>query len=108
MIGTVKTPCSKRRLLAALVFLLPSFCLLAQEKAKTDDEVIVLTPFDVTVKANADRYSASAATSGGRVAVNLADSIQSVAVVTRDLMNDSAAMRILDATTFAVAGVCRL
>lgn len=92
-------------LLIALALLALSPALSAQEKTTSADETIVLSPFQVVANPSAERYSTSEATSGGRIAVKLGDSMQSVAVVTRDLMDDSAALRILDAVTFAVAGV---
>ena len=91
--------------IAALLFLSPLISLSAEELADSDGEAIVLSPFDVIVDSDANRYSVSQATSGGRVAVDLNDSMQSVSVVTRDLMDDAAALRILDAVSFAVAGV---
>ncbi len=65
----------------------------------------MLTPFTVQANPNAGRYSASEATSGGRIAVKLSDSTQSVAVITRDLIEDTAALRILDSVVYAVSGV---
>jgi iron complex outermembrane receptor protein len=95
-----------RHLLLALA-LLASFAVLPaqEENAPSDEKVIVLSPFNVSASPDAPRYSANEATSGGRVAVKLSDSIQSVAVITRDLMDDSAALRILDSVQYAVAGV---
>lgn len=79
---------------------------LAQEKpAAATEERVILTPFTVQANSNANRYSASEATSGGRIAVKLSDSTQSVAVITRDLIDDTAALRILEAAVYGVAGV---
>jgi iron complex outermembrane receptor protein len=94
------------QLLMALIPFALSPVLSAQEKTThTEEPTIVLSPFQVVANPNAERYSANEATSGGRIAVKLSDSTQSVAVVTRDLMDDSAALRILDAVQYGVAGI---
>ena len=66
-------------------------------------ETIVLSPFIVSSEAGG-RYQATEATSGSRVRISLFDSTQSVSVVTRDLMDDIAPGRIVDAAKYA-AGV---
>jgi len=67
------------------------------------DETIVLSPFTVSAD-NAGRYQASEAASGSRVGVSLLDATQNVSVITRGLMEDVNAGRLLDATKY-VAGV---
>lgn len=67
------------------------------------EETIALSPFLVSSQPTG-RYQASEATSGTRVRVSLLDSTQSVSVVTRDLIDDIGAGRMLDAAKY-VAGV---
>jgi iron complex outermembrane receptor protein len=67
------------------------------------DEVVVLSPFTVS-SASLGRYATAEATSGARVAVALMDSTQHVSVITRDLMDDVGAGRLLDAAKYS-AGV---
>lgn len=101
-------PCPRIRsvaLLASLALFSPVVALFAQEKTTSAEETITLSPFTVTANPNAGRYSANEATSGGRIAVKLSDSTQSVAVVTRDLMDDSGTLRIVDAVQYVAAGV---
>ncbi|MFT3783310.1 MAG: TonB-dependent receptor [Nibricoccus sp.] len=71
----------------------------------TDDssEVVELSPFQVKTEKES-RYQATEATSGTRVRTSLLDSAQSMAVVTRDLIEDIGAGRVLDAAKY-VAGV---
>src|SRR5262245_11776970 len=67
------------------------------------DEPIVLSPFVVSSE-SATRYQATEATSGTRAPVELFESQQSVSVVTRDLIEDIGAGRVVDAAKY-VAGV---
>ena len=62
-------------------------------------ETLVLSPFTVNDD-SVGRYSATQATSGGRVAVNLFDAIQNISVVTRDVLDDVSATRLLDALKY--------
>jgi len=66
-------------------------------------ETVVLSPFSVRAT-ETGRYQAAEATSGARVRVSLFDTTQSVSVVTRDLIEDIGAGRILDAAKY-VSGV---
>ena len=63
----------------------------------------MLSAFSVSA-ASAGRYQATEATSGSRVRISLLDSTQSVSVVTRELMEDIGAGRVLDAAKY-VSGV---
>jgi iron complex outermembrane receptor protein len=66
-------------------------------------ETIILSPFTVSSEGTS-RYQATEATSGTRVRVSLIDSTQSVSVVTRDLIEDIGAARVIDAAKY-VSGV---
>lgn len=70
----------------------------------TDGETIELSPFSVNSQQQNGRYEVSAATSGGRVRVNLLDSVQSVSVITPELIEDTGASRVLDAAKY-VSGI---
>ncbi|HTO02191.1 MAG TPA: TonB-dependent receptor plug domain-containing protein, partial [Opitutus sp.] len=67
------------------------------------DEPVVLSPFVITGE-QTGRYQPTETTSGGRVRVNLFDAPQSVSVVTRELVDDVAAGRLLDALQY-ISGV---
>lgn len=71
--------------------------------AAAKEDAVVLSPFTVTSTASG-RYQATESTSGSRVRVSLFDSTQAVSVVTRDLIEDIGAARIVDAAKY-VAGV---
>ena len=92
---------------AALLAALVSTPLLhAQDAAPAKpatEEVVVLSPFSVS-SANTTRYQATESTSGTRARVPLFESTQSVSVVTRDLMEDISAARVVEAAKY-VAGV---
>ncbi len=92
---------------AFLALLVSPLCLLAQTppaaSAAASEPVVVLSPFTVTNAASA-RYQATEATSGTRTRIALFDSPQSVSVVTRDLIDDIGAGRVIDAAKY-VAGV---
>lgn len=66
-------------------------------------EILRLSPFLVPA-GTLGRYTAAEATSGTRVRVSLLDSPQSISVITRDLIDDIGAGRVLDAAKY-VAGV---
>ncbi|MEO7700658.1 MAG: TonB-dependent receptor [Opitutus sp.] len=70
---------------------------------KQEESTVLLTPFTVTGEPTG-RYQSSASTSGSRIATNIMDATQSISIVTRDLMEDVGAMRILEAAKY-VAGV---
>lgn len=71
--------------------------------AAPKEETVVLSPFVVS-STGAARYQATEATSGTRARVELFESTQSVSVVTRDLIEDIGAGRVVDAAKY-VAGV---
>lgn len=73
------------------------------QNTRAKDDVVVLSPFVVSGE-NATRYQATEATSGTRTRVSLFDSPQSISVVTRDLIEDIGAGRVVDAAKY-VAGV---
>ena len=64
------------------------------------DETIALSPFTVS-SSTVGRYAATESTSGTRVRESLMDSPQSITVITRDLVEDVGATRILDAAKYA-------
>jgi iron complex outermembrane receptor protein len=70
------------------------------DAAAAPDETMKLSPFAVQSD-SVGRYSATEAASGGRVAVNLFDSSQNISVVTRDMFDDVAATRLLDALKYS-------
>lgn len=85
-------------------------CAFAQETptatptaAPTSDETVVLSPFVITGQQEG-RYHPTDMTSGGRVRVSLFDAPQSVSVVTRELIEDVSAGRLLDALQY-ISGV---
>lgn len=97
-----------RRLLAVPAFAgLLSGSLVAQSadplQAPADQAPVVLSPFVITGQQEG-RYHPTETTSGGRVRVNLFDAPQSVSVVTRELVEDVAATRLLDALQY-ISGV---
>ena len=59
------------------------------------DETVVLSPFVVSSE-SASRYQATEATSGTRTRVSLFESPQSISVVTRDLIEDISAGRVVE------------
>ncbi len=102
------------RHLAALAFLATAWPLAAQTApaatpatatTPAKDEVIVLSPFQVTSSdSSVGRYSSLESTSAGRVRMNLMDSSQNVSVITSELIQDVGAGRLLDATKY-IAGI---
>ena len=88
----------------ALALCLAPAALLAQSTAPAaKEETVVLSAFSVSA-ATTGRYQATEATSGSRVRISLMDSTQSVSVVTRELIEDVGAGRVLDAAKY-VSGV---
>ena len=91
--------------LATLLLIVPS--ILGQTSpaapAANDTDTVVLTPFTVTAE-QIGRYTSTQATSGGRVAVDLFSVPQSMSVVTREVIEDVAAGRVLDAAKY-VSGI---
>ncbi len=67
------------------------------------DEIIQLNPFLVSSDAPA-RYQSSESASGGRIRQNIMDSSSSIVSVTRSLIEDTGAGRVLDAARY-VAGI---
>ena len=103
MNALMNTPARLRTLLCALGAG-TTVLLSAQTPAPvTTGETVVLSPFTVS-SADRTRYQATEATSGTRVRLALFDSTQSVSVVTRDLIDDISAGRVVDAAKY-VAGV---
>ncbi len=98
-----------RRFLSALLASAFTFPVLSFAQAtsaadtQTTDEVVVLSPFVIT-DTQTGRYQPTQTTSGGRVRVNLFDAPQSVSVVTRELVDDVGATRLLDALQY-ISGV---
>ena len=68
--------------------------------ATSAGETVALQPFKVTGE-QVGPYNATDAASGGRVRVNLFDSTQNISVVTRDMFDDVAATRLLDALKYS-------
>jgi len=64
-------------------------------ESKPQGEVVTLDPFQVTGK-QTSRYQASDSTSGGRIATELFFSPQTINVVTGELLQDDAALRVFD------------
>ena len=99
----MNTPARFRLLLGALGAS-ASALLSAQTPAPTTSgETVVLSPFTVSGHDLA-RYQATEATSGTRTRIPLFDSTQSVSVVTRELIEDISAGRVVEAAKY-VAGV---
>ena len=99
---TMKTP--KRVLLSTAAVAALAASLPAQPATDATppakDETIVLSPFTVSSE-TVGRYAATESTSGTRVRESLMDSPQSITVITRDLVEDVGATRILDAAKYA-------
>lgn len=83
----------------------PLFAQVAPAAASTaaNEEPVVLSPFRVSAT-QTGRYQSTEATSGNRVRVNVFDAPQSISVITRDLIDDVGADRILDAAKY-VSGI---
>lgn len=67
------------------------------------DEIVTLSPFEVTA-AQTGRYQSTEATSGGRVRVDVFTASQSISVIPLDLMLDISSTRVLDAAKY-VSGI---
>lgn len=67
------------------------------------EEIIVLSPFEVSADQTA-RYQVAESASGGRIRANVMDTPSSVAVLTSEFMADVGTLRVLDAAKY-VAGV---
>jgi len=68
-----------------------------------DEELVRLSPFEVSSSAPA-RYQAAEAAAGGRIAANIMDTPTTVTVLTRDFLNDVGGVRTIDAAKY-VAGL---
>jgi len=68
--------------------------------SKPASETIELSPFTISSE-TVGRYAATESTSGTRVRESLMDSPQSITVITRELVEDVGATRILDAAKYA-------
>ena len=96
--------------LAALAFLASAWPLAAQtapaeKTAAPKDEVVVLSPFQVSAgDSTVGRYSSLESASAGRVRINIMDSSQNVSVITSELIQDVAAGRLMDAVKY-IAGI---
>ncbi|PTY07932.1 hypothetical protein DB347_06835 [Opitutaceae bacterium EW11] len=75
----------------------------AGSASSTDEDLIVLSPFEVSTSLPG-RYQAEEAASGGRIRANLMDTPATVAVLTRDFIEDVGTLRVLDVAKY-VAGV---
>jgi iron complex outermembrane receptor protein len=75
----------------------------AAKPTPTQEEVVELSAFTVSAS-TVDRYRAEDAVSAVRVRAPLLDTPSSISVITRDMMDDLAPVRVFDATRY-VAGV---
>lgn len=75
----------------------------AATNAKTDEEVLLLSPFEVATS-QVGRYVTEESASGGRIRANVMDTPATVAVLTRDFIEDVGALRVLDAAKY-IAGI---
>lgn len=72
----------------------------AQSQApKRADETVVLSAFEVKSEPTS-RYQVGEATSGGRIASNIMDTPASISIVTKELLQDVGAERLLDALKY--------
>ncbi|HYD84388.1 MAG TPA: TonB-dependent receptor plug domain-containing protein, partial [Opitutus sp.] len=76
----------------------------SQNDQSDQDEVVRLSPFNVSAGADIGRYTSLESTSAGRVRVSIMNSSQNVSVITSEMLSDVAAGRILDATKY-IAGI---
>jgi len=81
--------------------LTPAFA--QQSLGQSDEEIVRLSPFEVSSSAPA-RYQGAEAAAGGRIAANIMDTPTTVTVLTRDFLNDVGGVRVLDVAKY-VAGV---
>lgn len=96
-------PKTLRNALAALFLAAVATHLPAQTVAGAPEEPITLSVFEVTGK-QTGRYQTTESTSGGRVRVDVFDAPVSISVINRDLFDDVAATRVLDAVKY-VSGI---
>jgi len=75
----------------------------AQTPSPADEELVRLSPFEVSSSAPA-RYQAAESAAGGRIATSIMDSPTTVTVLTSDFLNDVGGTRVLDPAKY-VAGV---
>lgn len=104
----MKPPSLLRNALAALFLTagathLPGQVTPAAATPAAPEETITLSVFEVTGK-QTGRYQSTESTSGGRVLVNVFDNSASISVITRDVFDDVAATRVMDAVRY-VSGV---
>src|SRR4051812_36545260 len=66
------------------------------------EEIIVLSPFEIKGE-QPGRYQSVEAISGGRVRAEVFDAPQSISAIPRDLLDDVAANRIIDAAKYVSA-----
>ncbi len=66
----------------------------------SDDSTVVLTPFTVTAN-QSGRYQSDESISGGRIRTNIMESASNIQVITSQLIEDTGALRILDAAKYA-------
>lgn len=69
------------------------------QPAKLSDETVVLSAFEVKSEP-VSRYQMSEATSGGRIAASVMDTPASISIVTKELLQDVGAERLLDALKY--------
>lgn len=69
-----------------------------------EQEVVTLSPFEVSDSANPGRYASLEATSVNRVRTDVMDSAQSLSVITEEMIQDIAPGRIVDVAQY-VAGI---
>jgi iron complex outermembrane receptor protein len=67
-----------------------------------EKETVMLSPFEVSTR-QTGRYQSTEATSGGRVRTDVFEAPQSVSIITRELIDDVGADRILDAAKYVSA-----
>jgi iron complex outermembrane receptor protein len=104
-------PLLRERMSALLVVALIPGALAAQTSAPVkpaaekapNDEVVVLSVFEVSGRQPA-RYQADDAASGGRIRTSIMDTPSSVTVLTNEFINDVGTLRVLDAAKY-VAGI---
>lgn len=96
------------RNLAALALLACAWPLAAQTApadAPKKDDVVVLSPFQVSAAdSTVGRYSSLESTSAGRVRTPIMDSSASVSVITSELIQDVGASRLMDAVKY-ISGI---
>lgn len=91
---------------AALLAAFPAFALFSVSPAsaqsappKPADDTIILSAFEVSAQPTS-RYQASEATSGGRISLSVMETPASIAIITKELLQDVGADRLLDAVKY--------